>query len=403
MSGRRLMALLAVLAAVAGTVTACAPARGVLDRWQQDSHALPFYRVAGSAPGTPGEIVRTQELDGPPAGSRAWRVLYHSRDQDDRDIVVSGLVIVPIAAAPASGRTIVSWAHPTTGVAAECAPSLSIGGTSLIPGLSQLIAAGDVVAAADYPGLGVRNPSSYLVGPAEGRSVLDAARAARSLVGADTGSDLVLWGHSQGGQAALFAAQEARSYAPELRLRAVAVAAPATDLAALLRDDIDDVSGVTIGSYAFAAYREAFADRYPGLDLSSILTPAGVAAIPAMARLCLLDQARAIHAIARPLVGRFLAADPATTEPWATMLRENSPGSAPIGVPILVVQGLKDTLVHPEVTSAFVARLCASGERVRYLQLPHDSHGVVALAAARQVAAWFRAVHAGENPAVSCP
>jgi len=49
------------------------------------------------------------------------------------------------------------------------------------------------------------------------------------------------------------------AYAPELSVRAAAVAAPAADLGTLLDDDIGNVSGVTIGSYAFAAYQQAYA------------------------------------------------------------------------------------------------------------------------------------------------
>jgi hypothetical protein len=69
----------------------------------------------------------------------------------------------------------------------------------------------------------------------------------------------------------LFAAARAPQYAPELDIEAVAVAAPAADLTALLSDHIDDISGVTIGSYTFAAYAEVYADR--GATLESILTP----------------------------------------------------------------------------------------------------------------------------------
>ncbi|MGN6325433.1 lipase family protein [Pseudolysinimonas sp.] len=345
MSARRIALALFALGALGALLAGCAPidaVRGIAGRWQQDGDSAAFYDVGSVAPGRPGEIVRSQALVGPPAGSRAWRILYHSTDQDDRDIVVSGIVVMPTAPSPPSGRAIVSWAHPTTGVAPVCAPSRTIGGTSLIPGLHGFLAAGDVVAAADYPGLGVANPSSYLIGRAEGRSVLDAARAARNLIGSEAGTDLLLWGHSQGGQAALFAAQEQRAYAPELRLRALAVAAPASDLAALLRDHLDDLSGVAIGSYAYSAYAAAY-----DVPLDGILTAEGIAATPSMTRLCLLSQVGAIHSIARPLVGGYTTADPGSTEPWASLLAENTPGGVPIGVPILVAQGLRTSWWTP--------------------------------------------------------
>ena len=166
----------------------------------------------------------------------------------------------------------------------------------------------------------------------------------------------------------LFAGQEARSYAPDLTVRAAAVAAPAADLATLIGDHSDDVSGVTIGSYAFAAYQSFYAGtgsgQVPGLRLDSILTDQGAAATPTMAGLCLFGQMMQLHGIARPLVGHFLRSDPATTQPWATLLAENTPGSRPLGIPLLVAQGAKDTLVVPSATEEFVDRLCGAGERV---------------------------------------
>ncbi len=130
---------------------------------------------------------------------------------------------------------------------AGCAPSNGVDPFLLVEGLPDLIRAGYVVAAPDYPGLGVAAPSSYLIGTSESRSLLDAVRAARQLP-TDAWSTTLLWGHSQGGHAVLFAALQAVAYAPELSVRAAAVAAPAADLGTLLDDDIGNVSGVTIGS-----------------------------------------------------------------------------------------------------------------------------------------------------------
>lgn len=109
-----------------------------------------------------------------------------------------------------------------------------------------------------------------LVGETTGNAMLDAVRAAESLTETGASTDVVMWGHSQGGQAALFAAQLAPTYAPELTVKAVATAAPAADLTALMGDHLTDVSGVTIGSYAFTAFSEVDADR--GATLVSSLT-----------------------------------------------------------------------------------------------------------------------------------
>lgn len=358
----------------------------------------PFYTLPSPVPvGKPGTIVRKERINSGPNGTTTWRILYHSRDLNGKDEIVSGIVISPDGAAPAGGRTIVSWAHPTTGVAQRCAPSVGVDPYSLIEGIGTLLKQGYVVAATDYPGMGAPGTNAYLVGKTAGNSVLDAARAARELFPKTTSSDLLLWGHSQGGQAALFAAQDAATYAPELKLKAVAVAAPATDLAVLLDDDIDDVSGVTIGSYAFDAY-----SRIYGADLSAILTPAGVKALPGMVGLCLIGQNAALHTIARPLVGHYLSADPTVTEPWASLLAANTPDAAQLPVPLFIAQGDDDMLVRPSSTRDFADHECALGTNVTYLALPKTGHGTVALKAAPLLPGWFADATAGKVHSTGC-
>ncbi|WP_167510524.1 hypothetical protein [Paenarthrobacter nitroguajacolicus] len=118
----------------------------------------PFYIAPTPAPGpaAPGTIVRQEPVVGAPQGAIAWRVLYHSTDVDGADTLVSGLVIAPDAPAADGTRTVVSWAHPTTGTAPRCAPSSGIAPFVFIEGLSDLLAAGHVVVATDYAGDGNR-------------------------------------------------------------------------------------------------------------------------------------------------------------------------------------------------------------------------------------------------------
>jgi alpha-beta hydrolase superfamily lysophospholipase len=148
------------------------------------------------------------------------------------------VVIVPWTASTQSIHPIVAWAHPTTGVVPRYAPSLANFQFQQISGLRQFIDRGYVVAATDYQGLGTQGPHPFLVGESEGRAVLDMVRATKVLLGQDAGRQVALWGHSQGGQAVLFAASLAPSYAPELHIDAVATAAPATNLGRLMKDDL---------------------------------------------------------------------------------------------------------------------------------------------------------------------
>ena len=120
------------------------------------AHAqTPFYQASQrELAGPPGTIIRSEPMLFAPAGARAYRVLYRSTGLLGEPIAVSGVIVVPPGPAPAGGRPIVAWAHPTTGVVPHCAPSLAIFVFQQMAGLRQLIEQGAVVAATDYPGLG---------------------------------------------------------------------------------------------------------------------------------------------------------------------------------------------------------------------------------------------------------
>lgn len=363
--------------------------RRLVDGVEEKHAEAAFYQTPDPLPaGAPGEIVRSERIDSAPLGAIAWRVLYHSTDLFGNDILVSGVIVAPEKHDPAASRTIVSWGHPTTGAAQRCAPSLGIDPFDLIEGLDDFIHRGYVVVATDYSGMGAAGPNAYLIGVTEGQNMLDAARAARNIPETGAGDRLLLWGHSQGGQAALFAGQLAASYAPELRLLGVAVAAPATNLGALLNSDIGDVSGVTISSYAFTAFSEVYAAT-PGTGLGTILSPAGVAQAGKMADLCLFGQNKELHAIATPLVGGFLLGDPTTIEPWKTLLAENTPGKTALPVPLFIAQGESDTLVHPGITAQFAEQQRTLGTDVTYHSIPDTGHGLVALKALPKLFDWI--------------
>jgi pimeloyl-ACP methyl ester carboxylesterase len=171
-----------------------------------------------------------------------WLVLYQSQDAHGNAVATSGIIAVPRTDAPVGGFPVISWAHGTTGVADLCAPSrdqltsqayrMNVYVHTL---LNAFLREGWVVVMTDYDGLGTtdrRHP--YLLGVSEAASVLDIVRAARCLFGNRISPRFAIVGHSQGGQAALFAA----SHAPardDLNLVGVAAIAPANHLLGLVR------------------------------------------------------------------------------------------------------------------------------------------------------------------------
>ena len=214
----------------------------------------------------------------PPA--TIWRILYHSRSRDDHDIAVSGFAIVPKVPAPAGGRPVYAWAHGTVGLGDQCAPSHAIR-ENLPPYGGQQAERGAALVATDYEGLGTPGVPTSTVGLAEGHAVLDSVRAVASLPDVGTLGDVVLAGHSQGGQAALFAGELAPKYAPELHLVGVAALAPGVELPALV-DYLASSPGkgtVLMGAIGLRA-------AYPDLDLASVFTPTAIADIPRIETEC---------------------------------------------------------------------------------------------------------------------
>ena len=324
---------------------------------------------APGAPGSPGEPISVEPIEAP-AGGRAWRVSHHSTGAGGADIAVSAVVLVPDGPPPAGGFPLVTWAHPTTGAADGCQPSLR--GVAGLPYSDELLARGWAVVATDYEGLGSAGPHPYLVGASEGHAVLDAARAAARLpdTGVTPDSPVVIWGFSQGGHAAAFAGELAPAYAPELAVVGVAVAAPVSDVAGFTRraEQRNDQLGVVL------TIVNGFAAAYPELDPAAVLTAEGRAALEQVEHRCIGE----INEFADRPVADIIAVAPTEDPAFAARFAENRAGDAPIGVPVLVVQGADDDIVDPAATAALVDRYCALGVPVRAEVRPGVGHGVLA-------------------------
>ena len=315
-------------------------------------------------------------------------MLYVSTGLDGAPLAVSAVVIVPAGAAPPGGRNVVAWAHATTGVEPPCAPSLRKEFFSRIPGLEAMLAQGHVVVATDYPGLGTPGPHPYLIGVSEARAVLDSVRAVRHVSDANATSRFAVWGHSQGGHAALFTGQIAKQYAPELTLVGVAAAAPATDLGTLLRDDMGEPVGKMLTAYSLWSWSRVY-----NAPLVGVVVPDAIPVVGRIAATCLESRVEIAQAgmEARQLTHGFLQGQPFGAEPWRRVLTDNEPGQAAAGAPIFIAQGSADTIVRPDVTAAFVGGLCRRGEKVRIVELAGVAHVTAGADSAPAAVQWMAA------------
>ncbi len=293
--------------------------------------AMLSFKTADASQG-PGSIVRVWPLlGGGPGNSEAFRILYRSTSPSGQPIEVSGAIYWNPGPAPAGGRNVIAWAHPTSGVVQACAPSLMPDNAGMVWGLADMLAKGYVVVATDYPGLGTPGIHPYLIGASEARAVLDSVRAARNLPRTDASNRFAVWGHSQGGHAALYTGQLAASYAPELKLVGVAAAAPATYLAELFEADAKSPTGKELTAMTIYSWSKLY-----NTPASALVEPAAMGPFQSMARDCIesLAEFKAITDAEKPLQRiKFLKADPTKTEPWRSIMLKNTPGKAPPGAP----------------------------------------------------------------------
>ena len=358
-----------------------------------------------------GTLISAVPAPAAPAGMQAWTIHYWSLGENGQMQDLTGMVAAPGGPTPRSARPVLAWTHGTWGVARQCAPSLSPSffdsnaGTApttftATPALDA-VASGYVVVAPDYPGLGSGGVHPYLGGVPAARSTLDAIRAAQAIPGAMAGTRFALWGASQGGHAALWTAQLAASYAPELTLVGVAAAAPPTDLIANLRGGSDP--SIRAFLTAFTAYSWS---GYYGAPLASLGKPQTQMIITRLA------QNNCVSIDSKPKLGAMIGmvmlrnqltgVDLGTIQPWAGIARGNSVTPAAITVPMLVAQNPNDVIVSPAVTRTYARQACAAGKRVTWIDIVGKGHPTSAQDSAAPTLQWIADRFAGKPAPSDC-
>lgn len=336
-------------------------------------HDDPFYKMpkhAGAGPA--GDVIRSRSITTlSPTPSDTWQIMYRSQSATGKPVAVTGTVFVPTQ--PWSGpgrRPLITLAPGTQGLADTCAASYQFasGAEYEAVAVNSALAMGWGVVVTDYQGLGPRGPHPYSLGKSEGPNVLDAARAAERLDGAGLSgkAPVGILGYSQGGGAAVWAAEMQPSYAEELKLKGVAAGGVPANLSIVGRF-LD--GGPSAGLLLAAS--SGLSAAYPGTQ-SKILNGKGKALRKTIRQECvgdlianhvgakIADYSKVKHPLANPRVKK--------------RLKQNQAGQHAPQVPILVYHAGEDDIVPIGQAHTLFNTYCAKGATAKWTVLPGLNH-----------------------------
>jgi fermentation-respiration switch protein FrsA (DUF1100 family) len=383
-----------------------------------------FYATARNfSNSVPGDILKWQSIDpkdfagSVPPGISAYRIQYTSVDLFGKNVPVTGFVAFPYAS-PRDGhfyRT-VAWAHGTSGVFKGCAPSA-------MPDLYEydswalLTERGYAVIATDYAGLGnnyIGHPYSALVSHAN--DVYYSVAASRKIWGGSLSKDWMSVGHSEGGGTVWSLAESS-------------LVADSTGIAGKYLGTVAQAPGVFQAQTALAATEAAETATSPDTDAGAgVLGELGWAVIGLenvypnetfswldptyRQRLELARKAQACYdsmeAIATGLdIDEIIDLSDANVAMQALRVigiidELSAVGGNKSCQPVLVVQGLADTSVSPEVTEYAWNVTCEAGSEVHLQLYPDIDHDPVIPVSASSFLQWMDDRFNGKNTNGKC-
>ena len=317
-----------------------------------------FYHVPlGSAAAAPGTLLKLQ-LDANtntytlPPNTAISRILFQSESINGSKVPGSAYILWPyLPRTQTDGLPVIAWAHGTSGLFANCAPSNYRNLLYQFATIFELALQGYVVVAPDYLGLGVSKDAQgkplmhpYFGTPSHANDLFYSVQAARAAF-PSLSKRFVVMGHSQGGGAA-WAAAVRQAQRPVKGYLGAVVGSPVTDFIGLVK---------TTGSATVAAFiARTLTSLYPSVKLSDILTPAGIG------RLSLTAEIQGCLSTATELFADQDLAQPDWTNNQYVQSYNNltNPAGRPIAGPMLVIQGDNDSSVPFPVVTDSVHETC---------------------------------------------
>lgn len=352
-----------------------------------------FYAVPKPTPITTGHLIKSEKIASAGLHGTVYRVMYVSETVAGKPVAVTGMIVVPKSAPPKGGYPVVTWGHGTNGMADSCTPSLTPANN--VPLANALLDKGWEVTSSDYQGEGTPGLLPYIAGVSAARNTIDIVRAARDFPAAHASDHYVVWGHSEGGQTAMFALNIGATYAPELKLQGVVAGAPPSQFA-LIYDFLRTSPYRYYLLMAAGGLNTAYGNTRAPLD--QVLTPAGMKLIPLLDKGCSSDLSKQIGNLD---VSKLTKGDPFKIPLWKKVLEANDPEyfTKASPVPLLMIQGSNDEQIPPVSTQALAKHECGIHQVLERWLYPGQSHAGVIEPSANDMIHWISDRFAGgANP-----
>ncbi|WP_330184938.1 lipase family protein [Nocardia sp. NBC_01503] len=325
-------------------------------------------------PGAPAQAAEAGAVIDTTARPDGWRGMsngsaidYWTTRSNGEPVQASGALIIPPGPAPVGGWPIMAYDHGTSGLGPGCGGQSD---TSVFSRpkedkiLQYFVDKGFAVVAPDYLGLGKfdTGPHPYLETRSEASATVDLVKAARE-AHPELSKTWALTGFSQGGHAALGAANLQASTAPDLDFRGTIAVDPASDvekfvpLAGPYVPEIPGQNGNAIDGFVVSML-VGLRETHPELDLNSYLTPRGREIFDQAGGLCFNDIMKAVDGVS---VGEMLAR-PLGDERFRAAINEymTVPTSG-YNAPILLLLNVTDMVVPSPLHAALAAQFAANG------------------------------------------
>jgi len=336
-------------------------------------------------------------------GASSIKVMtYNMVNVQGKTAEATALVMFPKIAQPKDGYRVVVWEHGTVGVGDSCAPSNNTINPRFKILADTLLAAGYVIVAPDYEGLGTKGIHPYLNLASEAKSALAAVKAAKDHYGTQLNGDWMSVGQSQGGQASIGTAEYANA---DITYKGAVAGAPASSLGTIILDvapnalaliEQQEIAGnipldkrVSVDSYAtllaYAALTgvgiKAYQPRFEYRDLFQTRTKSLAEFAEGSTGengLCLdsADPSLSLINKFKDDIIKFMTDNPdkkvmnypgldtnnfKTNETVQKFLLASQPGTKRLDKPVYIAQGKLDTNVPYPITQMMVAGLVTLG------------------------------------------